>query len=418
MKPYSLCAYMSPTTEKTYGINVPAQMPNPADPSQMVPLAADSATVQGMALGQLFDPTGDYALGGMDMYQVIQVMPPVNVPLELATGLRMMIADVLIEDSATCAGTATDIVSFPDCAEAYVQAATPYTADGCPAGCTYTSGELTLRGNADYGVCTGWGDAVLNAAGDAYTEISFTGCSIPDGKGPLLRTDAEIRDIANNLKNSDDINAKNYLLTKDYLDGKSDKVSATKMRAFTGIPYNREPFDVVFQLTSKTEDECRAYYDELELNYENCEGAQFFLANEGPPNKFKTYYDSTYADDKAFNEEKSIEWWHVLNCGRLLLDYNAQCVEELNKIEQQALFVPFADEDLFPLLNDKMMMGEAPYDYSGSEGELRIYYTEFSRLIQKFFDGKVGGDGQKASFAMLFSYMYDCGGQSRFHDAR
>ena len=405
VKPYSLCLYMSPTTEKTYSINVPTQVPNPADPSQMVPVAADSATVRGMAIGQLFDPSGTYALSGMEMYQVIQIAPPVTVPLQLAVGLRTMISDVQIEDSSTCTGTASDAVTFPDCAEAYAVAETPYTADACPPGCEFTPGELTLAGNADYGVCTDWGDAVLNSAGDAYTTISFTGCSIPDGEGTLLSSDAAILEIANDLKNSDDVNAKNYLLTKDFLDGKSDKVSATKMRVFTGIPYNRDTFDVVFQLTGKTKNECIAYFDERELQYENCEAAQFFLANEGPPNKFKTPHDSTYSDDEELNKEKSIEWWHVLNCGRVLLDYNAQCVEELNKIEQQALFVPFADEDLFPLLNDKMLMGEAPYDYSGADGELRIYYTEFSRLIQMFFDGKVGGDGQKASFAMLFSYL-------------
>jgi hypothetical protein len=72
--------------------------------------------------------------------------------------------------------------------------------------------------------------------------------------------------------------------------------------------------------------------------------------------------------------------------------------------------VTFADEDLFPLLNDKMIGGEAPYDYSGPAGELKIYmyFTEFSRLIQKYFDGKVGGDGARALFAMLFSYGYIC----------
>lgn len=402
-KPYSLCQYMSPTITKSYGINIPAQLG-----------AADSTQVRGAAIGQLFDPGQAFVLGGMDMYEVIQFAPPVSVSVDFAVGLRMLISDVQIDDSATCTGTATDSVLFPDCAEAYAAAASPYTSESCPSGCDYTPGVLTLRGNADYGVCTGWGDAILNAAGDAYSSISFSGCSIPDGKGILLTSDADIREIANSLKDSDDVNAKNYLLTKDFLDGVSDRVPATKMRVFTGIPYNRETFDEVFDLTSKTEDECRAYYNDLELQYENCEDAQFFLASEGPPNKFKTYYDSTYNDDLEFNKEKSEEWWHVLNCGRLLLNYNAQCVEELNKIEQQTLFVPFADENLFPLLNDKMMAGEAPYGYSGADGELRIYYTEFSRLIQQFFDSKVGSDGMKASFAMLFSYGYGTGSKMIF----
>jgi hypothetical protein len=414
MAPYSLCQFMSPTVSKEYAINVPTQMPiNPADPSAgMVSLPADSALVQGMAIGQLFTPTGEFALDGMSMYQIVQYAPPVAIPAELAMGLLAMMADAKVTDSATCEGTATDATAYPDCAEAYAAAAAPttFSAAGCPAGCTYTPGEVSLSGNADYGACTGWGSAVTNAAGDAYTSISFTGCSIPDGNGPLLTTDAEILQIATNLKNSDDYGAKNYLLTADFLDGVSDQVSATKMRIFTGIPYDKEPFDLKYDLTAKTKAECEAFFndEDREIPFETCEGPQFWLASEGPPNKFRTYDDPAYGDDEATNKEKSIEWWHVLNCGRLLLSYNAQCVEDLNKVEMQALFVTYADNDLFPLLNDKMMNGEAPYDYSGPDGELRIYFTEFSRLIQVYFDSKVGMDGAKALFAMIFSYMYIC----------
>jgi hypothetical protein len=120
---------------------------------------------------------------------------------------------------------------------------------------------------------------------------------------------------------------------------------------------------------------------------------------------FRTPYDPLYGDDKDANRVKAEEWWHVLSCGRTLLSYNAQCVEELNKAEQQALFTQYADDDAYPILM-KMMLGEDSYDYSGTEGELRIYFSEFSRLIQKYFDGVIGMDGAKALFAMIFSYMY------------
>ena len=53
-----------------------------------------------------------------------------------------------------------------------------------------------------------------------------------------------------------------------------------------------------------------------------------------------------------------------------------------------------------------MMQGEDSYDYSGSDGELRIYFTEFSRLNQNYINGLIGMDGAKAMFAMLFSYIY------------
>ena len=39
---------------------------------------------------------------------------------------------------------------------------------------------------------------------------------------------------------------------------------------------------------------------------------------------------------------------YVLDCGRTVLSYNAQCVDDLNKAEQQALYTTYADNDLFP----------------------------------------------------------------------
>ena len=367
--PYSLCPYMSPTTSKVYSISVPAQMPNPTGVGPAtIPVAADGMMVRGLAIAQLFDPTSGVTLSGMDMYQIIQYAPPVEINAMMAGMLSSMIPDAKITNSS--------------------------------------AGVLTLSGNAKYGACTDWGDAVLSADGSAYTSISFTGCSIPDGNGPLLTNAGAILQIAKNLRDSEDVGAKSYLLTKDFLEGTSDKCSASKMRIFSGIPYDRDTYDTVFSLASKTEAECKAFFDERETKYENCEGAAFWLKQNGAPAKFKSYYDPAFADNAAVNEAASIEWWHMLNCGRVLLSYNAQCVEDLNKKEQQALFDTYADEDLFPLLNDQMVDGAAPYDYSGPDGEFKIYFTEFSRLIQKYFDGKVAGDGAKASIAMLFSYAY------------
>ena len=182
--------------------------------------------LQGMAIGQLLSPAG--GLTGMDIYQIVQYAPDVDVGAAAATMITTMMPDAKITNTST----------------------TPYN----------------LGGNAKFGVCTGWGAAELAADGLSYTSISFTGCSIPDGNGPLL-TDAEILQTATNLKDSEDTGAKSYLLTADFLDGTSTAVSATKMRIFSGIPYNRDSFDVLYGLTSKTEDECKSYMDEREIGY-------------------------------------------------------------------------------------------------------------------------------------------------------
>ena len=169
-----------------------------------------------------------------------------------------------------------------------------------------------------------------------------------------------------------------------------------------------------------------------------------------PAHKFKGPTATDFADDKEMHSELATEWWHVLDCGRRvaainhvlvfqlptppphafiqipgtlhpgphshqplgrphrrLLDYNAQCVSDLNKREQQHNFDTFADDIIFPEMQH-MLAGDAPYDYSGSDGKLRIYWSEFSRMIQTYFDTLLGGDGSKASFAMIFSYIYIC----------
>ena len=57
--------------------------------------------------------------------------------------------------------------------------------------------------------------------------------------------------------------------------------------------------------------------------YENCEGTQYFLSQNAAPAKWRSYYDPVYDDDKETNEAKATEWWHVMNCGRQILHYNA-----------------------------------------------------------------------------------------------
>eukprot|EP01049_Picozoa_sp_SAG25_P006437 SAG25_NODE_484_length_7474_cov_11.267823_3_plen_954_part_00 len=222
---------------------------------------------------------------------------------------------------------------------------------------------------------------------------------------------AGLKQIANNLKNSNDMASKNYLLTKDFLSGLSQKVSATKMRVYTGVPYDRPTWDQKLGLTEKSYAQCKILFESGSgpqqvgdpIQYENCEGVTTWLQNHAAPSFFKEPADPTYSEDP--DKDKATEWWHILACGRVLLNYNAQCVENLNKAEQQALFTTWADDDLYPKLME-MMDGEGDFDFSGKDGELRIYFTEFSRLVQKYFDSVIGLDGLKALFAMVFSYLY------------
>jgi hypothetical protein len=114
----------------------------------------------------------------------------------------------------------------------------------------------------------------------------------------LAGSDAEVAAIANNLKASTDESSKTYLLTSDFLGGVSTKVSASKMRIFTGIPYNRQTLDLPGQasdagLTAKTFAECEAYLDNDDrgdgtsgetIQYKNCEGVSSWLVNKGAPN--------------------------------------------------------------------------------------------------------------------------------------
>ena len=212
----------------------------------------------------------------------------------------------------------------------------------------------------------------------------------------MVTSDAAVVAIATSLKNSDG-NLRTFLLTKDFLNGESTAVSASKLRLFTGIPYSRETLDKPGQvsdngLSPKSFAECEAYLASEDrgdgtsgeaINTDNCEAVSTWLINKGAPNNFLTPYDPNFGDDKEANRIKAEEWWHVLSCGRTVLSYNAQCVDDLNKAEQQALFTPYADNDLYPYLMD-MMNGEGDFDYSGPEGEFRIYFTEFSRLVQKY----------------------------------
>ena len=154
-----------------------------------------------------------------------------------------------------------------------------------------------LTGMAKYGACTAWGPGVSGTAG-YFTSITLTGCSVPNGQGSLVGSDADVAAIANNLKTSTDESAKIYLLTSDFLGGISTKLSASKMRSFTGIPYNRQTLDRPGQasdagLTAKTFAECESYLDNDDrgdgtsgekIQYKNCEGVSTWLEQKGAPN--------------------------------------------------------------------------------------------------------------------------------------
>ena len=65
----------------------------------------------------------------------------------------------------------------------------------------------------------------------------------------MVSSDAEVLAIATSLKDSRDVNSKTAFLTKDFIDGKSTKVSATKLRVMFGVPYNVPTYDEAFILT-------------------------------------------------------------------------------------------------------------------------------------------------------------------------
>ena len=67
-------------------------------------------------------------------------------------------------------------------------------------------------------------------------------------------------------------------------------------------------------------------------------------------------------------------------------------MSDLNKREQQHNFDTFADDIIFPEMQH-MLAGDAPYDYSGSDGKLRIYWSESRMLTQG------GQGGRPAPFA-------------------
>lgn len=96
--------------------------------------------------------------------------------------------------------------------------------------------------------------------------------------------------------------------------------------------------------TMKTSAQCVEYLKVMEVGAEDqkisCEPVQTFLNGKiFPANTLKT-------------KDLIDEWWHVLSCGRVLLSFNAQCVEELNKIEEQAKFVRVAEVHLTPKVRE------------------------------------------------------------------
>ena len=330
-KPQSLCSYMSPTTTLTFAIEVSTNTG-----------AADSLSVQQAAIAQLLDPASGFGLTQPAMNKLLQFVPAVSLPPQLAASLEQM-------------------------------------------GATVTDGVLS--GSSKYGVCTSFGAAVGSA--EVYDSITLNGCSIPDGNGPIVTSDAQALEIATALRNSADTANKNFLLTADFIAGVSDQVPATKMRAMSAVPYNRQTFDALYDLTAKSETECKADFDDRDINYDNCNPIKSFLNDNGAPRGFVSFYDSKYSDDEDGNRDLATEWWHLLSCGRIVLSYNAQCVEELNQLEQQALYKTHATQDLFPLVNDDMVLGNGDFEFSGTDGSLRIYFTEFSELTSLRIDGIV-----------------------------
>eukprot|EP01052_Picozoa_sp_SAG31_P007170 SAG31_NODE_338_length_17490_cov_7.707032_13_plen_482_part_00 len=338
----SLCLYMTAQTTLEFTLN----------PGLDVSIgAANSPEVKVAALLNLLTPG---SLPGTQQYQLLSYIPELQLPPETAAALAAQLPPGSISESGMLSGT------------------------------------------SKYGVCTVWEPATQEGA--LYTKISFRDCSIPNGEGAMVSTDAQVLQVAQRLRDSDDVNSKTTFLTKEFIDGKTDKVSATKMVAMFGVPYNVDTFDVAFSLSPLSESDCRSKFTELEVSADTCEGVTSFVSNQmRPQHRFEGPTSKKYV--AGTHDPIAKEWWEMLQCGRLLQNYNAQCIEDLNKKEQQFLFDIFADDIMFPELNDNALAGEEPYTYSGEEGELRIYFSEFSRMVQV---------GQHTLQRMLQNYESSC----------
>ena len=105
-------------------------------------------------------------------------------------------------------------------------------------------------------------------------------------------------------------------------------------------------------------------------------------------------------------------WWQALDCGRQLLDFNAQAVEDLNKFEQFRLFADYFDLEMFPLLSNIVSGDEFGRDNDDNyivgpaNAYLRFSWAEYSRGVAFYINGVIKGDGAKAGMALLFTLVY------------
>ena len=222
------------------------------------------------------------------------------------------------------------------------------------------------------------------------THTIMGGCLVPDRKG-ALGTDAEIADIADRLRKSNDTQNKQYFLTTAYINGDS-KMLHTRSQIIFATPYSAPLLSAELPSLARKAN-CAAWLaDDVKIKTDKgCnEGKKWVLANIPA-------HDAT-------NELKE-KWWYTMDCMREVLKTDRDCVKQMSTYDVQYTFNGFADQELLPMLED-MDAGKGAFSFAGKDGDVRIMWYEYSRLIQKYFDKVVVNDGMLSLGAMVFSFLY------------